>query len=89
LFEQLYRDDRSGTGDWHIDGVSIAPDRVHGPVMEFASATDAIVPLACSPDVPGREVLASGHVGMVIGGSAPTTLWPMLRRWILSHEAST
>ncbi|WP_446655023.1 alpha/beta fold hydrolase [Blastomonas sp.] len=89
LFEQLYRDDRSGTGDWHIDGVSIAPDRVRGPVMEFASASDAIVPLACSPDVPRREVLASGHVGMVIGGSAPTTLWPMLSRWILSHEAST
>lgn len=89
LFEQLYRDDRSGRGEWVIEDVTIAPDKVRGPVMEFASASDAIVPLACSPDVPGREVLASGHVGMVIGGSAPTTLWPMLRRWILSHEAST
>jgi len=89
LFEQLYRDDLSGSGQWVVDGVATAPDRVRGPVMEFASASDAIVPLACSPDVPGREVLASGHVGMVIGGSAPTTLWPMLRRWILSHEAST
>jgi polyhydroxyalkanoate synthase len=89
LFEQLYRDDRSGRGKWVIEDVTIAPDKVRGPVMEFASASDAIVPLACSPDVPGREVLASGHVGMVIGGSAPTTLWPMVRRWILSHEAST
>ena len=76
-------------GKWVIEDVTIAPDKVRGPVMEFASASDAIVPLACSPDVPGREVLASGHVGMVIGGSAPTTLWPMVRRWILSHEAST
>lgn len=89
LFEQLYRDDRSGRGSWVVDGLTIAPDKVRGPVMEYASASDAIVPLACSPDIPGREVLASGHVGMVIGGSAPTTLWPMLRRWILSHEAST
>ena len=89
LFEQLYRDDRSGSGEWAVDGMTIAPDNVLGPIMEFASASDAIVPLACSPNIPGREVLASGHVGMVIGGSAPTTLWPMLRRWILSHEAST
>ncbi len=87
LFEQLYRDDLSGRSDWSVDGVTIAPDRVRGPVMEFASASDAIVPLACSPDLPGREVLSSGHVGMVIGGSAPRNLWPMLRRWILSHEA--
>ena len=89
LFEQLYRDDRSGSGDWIVDGIRVGPDAVRGPIMEFASASDAIVPLACSPDVPGREVLASGHVGMVIGGSAPTTLWPMLRQWILSHEPST
>ncbi|PXW68458.1 polyhydroxyalkanoate synthase [Blastomonas natatoria] len=88
LFEQLYRDDRSGKGEWVVDGVNIAPNNVRGPVMEFASASDAIVPLACSPQAPDREVLASGHVGMVIGGSAPKTLWPMLRRWILSHEPS-
>ena len=88
LFEQLYRDDRTGQGQWVVDGVTIGIDQVRGPIMEFASASDAIVPLACSPNVPGREVLASGHVGMVIGGSAPQKLWPMLRRWILSHEPS-
>ncbi len=88
LFEGLYRDDTTGSGQWTVGGVRIALDNVQGPVMEFASASDAIVPLACSPDVPRRKVLASGHVGMVIGGSAPEILWPMLRRWILSHEAS-
>lgn len=88
LFEQLYRDDVTGQGQWTVGGLDIGPDAIRGPVMEFASASDAIVPLACSPDLPGREVLASGHVGMVIGGSAPRTLWPMLKRWILSHEGS-
>ena len=88
LFEQLYRDDRTGKGQWTVGGVRIIPANVRGPTMEFASASDAIVPLACSPDLPGRQVLASGHVGMVIGSSAPQTLWPMLKRWILSHDGS-
>lgn len=87
LFERLYGADITGTGDWIIDGQPIGPAHVRGPAMEFASASDAIVPLACSPRLLGREVLASGHVGMVVGSSAPRTLWPMLKRWILSHDA--
>lgn len=87
LFEDLYGDDITGQGQWHVGAVRIDAAHVQGPVMEFASASDAIVPLACSPDIPGRQVLASGHVGMVVGSSGPTTLWPMLKRWILSHEA--
>lgn len=87
LFDQLYGADLTGTGNWHVDGLAITPRTVLGPVMEFASANDAIVPLACSPDLPGRQVLASGHVGMVVGSGARKLLWPMLKRWILSHEA--
>ncbi|MGQ3179047.1 MAG: alpha/beta hydrolase, partial [Blastomonas fulva] len=67
--------------------VPINAANVRGPVLELASASDAIVPLACSPDLPGRQVLASGHVGMVVGSSAPHRLGPMLKDWILSHEA--
>lgn len=87
LFERLYGDDITGTGQWSVGGVAINAHNIRGPVMEFASASDAIVPLACSPDLPGREVLASGHVGMVVGSSAPKRLWPMLKQWILANEA--
>jgi polyhydroxyalkanoate synthase len=86
LFERLYGADVTGCGAWIVGGVQVSADKVRGPVMEFASASDAIVPLACSPDLPGRQVLASGHVGMVVGSSAPKRLWPMLKDWILSHE---
>ncbi|MFN3818517.1 alpha/beta fold hydrolase [Blastomonas sp.] len=89
LFERLYGDNITGTANWTVGGVSISAQNVSGPIMEFSSASDAIVPLACSPDLPGRQVLASGHVGMVVGSSAPKRLWPMLKRWILSHEAPT
>ncbi|WP_083231329.1 alpha/beta hydrolase [Blastomonas sp. RAC04] len=87
LFEQLYGADITGQGAWTVSGVPINAANVRGPVLELASASDAIVPLACSPDLPGRQVLASGHVGMVVGSSAPHRLWPMLKDWILSHEA--
>ncbi len=87
LFEHLYGADITGTGAWKVAGVRVGAQALRCPVIEFASASDAIVPLACSPDLPGRQVLASGHVGMVVGSSAPKRLWPMLKRWILSHEA--
>lgn len=86
LFEQLYGADITGSGAWAVGGIAVCADHVRGPSMEFASASDAIVPLACSPDLPGRQVLASGHVGMVVGSSGPKRLWPMLKDWILSHE---
>lgn len=87
LFERLYGANITGSGAWTVGGVAICSAHVRGPVMEFASASDAIVPLACSPDLPGRQVLASGHVGMVVGSSGPKQLWPMLKDWILAHEA--
>lgn len=86
LFERLYGADVTGRGAWAVGGIAVCADHVRGPIMEFASASDAIVPLACSPDLPGRQVLASGHVGMVVGSSGPKRLWPMLKDWILSHE---
>ena len=89
LFESLYGADITGTGQWSVGKIPINAQNLRGPIMEFASASDAIVPLACSPDLPGRQVLASGHVGMVVGSSAPKRLWPMLKQWILSHEAPT
>lgn len=87
LFESLYGADITGRGEWSVGGIQVSLAKVRGPAKEFASASDAIVPLACSPDLPGREVLASGHVGMVVGSSGPKRLWPMLKDWILSHEA--
>ncbi|MFC3310792.1 alpha/beta fold hydrolase [Blastomonas aquatica] len=86
LFEQLYGGDITGKGEWIVGGVPICAQNLRGPVLEFASASDAIVPLACSPDLPGRQVLASGHVGMVVGSNGPKQLWPMLKQWILAHE---
>lgn len=87
LFEQLYQADITGTGQWLVGGRRICAANVQGPAMEFSSASDAIVPLSCSPDMPGRQVLASGHVGMMVGSSAPQTLWPMLKQWILANDA--
>lgn len=87
LFEQFYQADITGTGRWHVGGKQVCTANVQGPAMEFASASDAIVPLSCSPDIPGRRVLESGHVGMMVGSSAPRTLWPMLKQWILANDA--
>jgi len=85
LFEQFYGEDRTGTGRWQVGGVTIDPKLALGPALEVDAADDAIVPLAASPALPGRQVLPSGHVGMVIGRSAPDRLWQIVNDWLLSH----
>jgi polyhydroxyalkanoate synthase len=45
------------------------------------SQTKATTALACGPD---REsvTLDAGHVGMLVGPAAVTSLWPRVREWL-------
>ncbi|MEZ5708910.1 MAG: alpha/beta fold hydrolase [Blastomonas sp.] len=87
LFEQFYALDRPGRNEWRIGDTLISPDTLACPAYEIASSTDEIVPLACSPALKSREVLTQGHVGMVVGNSAPQRLWQSLDSWFASVES--
>ena len=65
LFESLYRDDLPGSETWKVAGKAIAGQPAV-PTLHLVAGEDRIVPPASAPD--GHQiVIASGHVGMVVG----------------------
>jgi polyhydroxyalkanoate synthase len=81
LFESLYRDDAPGNGQWHVGGKSMGA-WPPAPALHFVAGDDRIVPPATAPDG-DQLVIASGHVGMVVG-RARTQLHDALRQFLAS-----
>ncbi len=84
LFERFYAADRPGRGAWWIDGTRIVPARLACPSVAFVSTTDRIVPAASAARIADSRRLASGHVGMIVGGRARREVWEPLRDWLIA-----
>jgi polyhydroxyalkanoate synthase len=82
LFETLFRDDAPGRGAWRVGGRAVDPAALPCPVLDLVSTSDRIVPAASASGAGERRDLASGHVGMVIGGRAEAELWRPLAAWL-------
>jgi polyhydroxyalkanoate synthase len=81
LMEELFGRDLPGSGRWPAGGL---PDC---PTLHFTAANDRIVPPATA--APGERLACpAGHVGMVVGRSAPAHLHQPLRQWLAAraHE---
>lgn len=81
LFEAMYRDDAPGAGAWTVGGRPIA-ERPPVPTLHLVAGEDRIVPAASAPQGE-QEVIASGHVGMIVG-RARNRLHESLRRFLAS-----
>jgi polyhydroxyalkanoate synthase len=86
IFLDFYRDNLPGRGHWKLQGKIMSPEDLNCPTLEIASSTDQIVPLSSSPNFANRLVLDSGHVGMVVGGSARKNLWARLDDWFIENR---
>lgn len=85
LAETLFRDNASGRAEWTIAGHRIDPAALAIPILDVIAGRDRIVPpsAALSSNGPGTPLLLdAGHVGMVVGGSAPEVLWRPLADWL-------
>ncbi|HYD99848.1 MAG TPA: alpha/beta fold hydrolase [Alphaproteobacteria bacterium] len=83
LFEDLFGRDLTGRGEWALADPAALPC----PVLDIVSTTDRIVPAASAAGAGERLELAQGHVGMVVGGRARTTLWEPLAAWLSRNAA--
>lgn len=87
LFLRGFGADIFGTGRWKVAGVPIRPQDIPCPVFDVVAMRDRIVP----PDARIRGLAAdrlevqSGHVGMIVGGAAPKTLWEPLSNWLANR----
>ncbi|WP_442681123.1 alpha/beta hydrolase [Sphingomonas sp. ASY06-1R] len=82
LFIDMFTDDRPGQGMWQVAGQTIDPTALTMPVLEIASTTDHIVPASTTPGIGERLDLSLGHVGMIVGGRAKSSLWEPLAGWL-------
>jgi polyhydroxyalkanoate synthase len=88
MFEAFFAADLPGTGSWQVGGATIDPSSLPCPLLNIVSTTDRIVPAATAIPSGERLDLAKGHVGMVVGGSAPQVLWGPLAHWLSRPSAS-
>ncbi len=76
LLEELFGADRSGSGEWLGGGLPACP------TLHVTATGDRITP-ANTAAASGEQVACNaGHVGMIVGRSAPTTLHAPLRQWL-------
>lgn len=75
-------------GGWRIAGRPVTPEQVNAPALVMIPARDRIVPPASAraladrlPNATRADV-ALGHIGMVVGSSAPKRAWSTLIDWL-------
>ncbi len=88
LMEDLMSGNRSGLNQWQVGGRVIDPSMLALPLLNIISTTDRITPSASAFTGGERIALDEGHVGMVVGRKAPTSLWTHLTGWISRLPAS-
>jgi polyhydroxyalkanoate synthase len=92
---QFYQANQLARGTLHIAGRRVRLAHIRCPLLNVAAAADPIAPrpttsaivrLVGSPDTE-ELVLAGGHVGIVVGRAASSTLWPSVADWLDRHDA--
>lgn len=87
LIEDFYGADLPGRGLWEIGGERVDLGRLRCPTFAIGSSTDRIVPHGAVPPADDVLSLDLGHVGMIVGRSAPDRLWKPLSEWLSAHGA--
>jgi polyhydroxyalkanoate synthase len=91
---EFYQDNKLAEGRLHIDGRRVDLGDIRCPVLNVAASADQIAPrpttraitrLVGSADTE-EIVLKGGHVGIVVGRSAQTALWPGVTDWLTRHD---
>jgi len=88
-----YGNNGPAAGGWQIAGAPVRPQDLDRPALAIIPAQDRIVPpasaTALADAIPGCERMtpALGHIGMVVGGSAPKVVWAPLVDWLRCNAA--
>ncbi len=86
-----YGADEPGQGLWRIAGRAVRPQEVAQPALVVVPSHDRIVPPASAeavvPALPKGERLVPslGHIGMIVGRTAPAEVWRPMTRWLVRN----
>lgn len=82
MFEEFFIGDLPGRGAWRLTSGAADPLALGIPTIDFVSMTDRIVPATSAAGFANRHEVSAGHVGMMVGSRAQSTLWEPLADWI-------
>ncbi|HEX6118511.1 MAG TPA: alpha/beta fold hydrolase [Dongiaceae bacterium] len=91
---QWYGENSTARGQWLIAGEPVKPENLRVPALAMVPSADRIVPpksaLGLAQRLPRCETLtpASGHIGMMVGGSARAKVWNPLDEWLRRNAAT-
>lgn len=91
--EGWYGQNTTARRQWRVSGLPVDPAKVRVPSLHIIPAQDRIVPpasaRALADAMPEATTLTPtlGHIGMVVGGAAPSAVWAPLRDWLLMRGA--
>jgi polyhydroxyalkanoate synthase len=86
----LYQRNALVKGRMELGGTKVNLSNIRCAVLNVSGKWDYVVPpcqtkattaLACGPDHESVS-LNAGHVGMLVGPAAASSLWPRLREWL-------
>ena len=86
-----YIDNTPARRQWRVDGEPVDPARVTHPSLHLIPGNDRIVPPASSralaEAMPTAAILDPplGHIGMMVGGTAPGAVWRPVADWLAAH----
>lgn len=87
FIRHTYQRDDLIAGTWQLGGQAVDLGQIRCPTLVCACERDFVAPLASvaplADVVPGArlEVLAAGHIGVVVGSTGPRVFYPLLDSW--------
>jgi polyhydroxyalkanoate synthase len=87
-FAGWYGANSTAKGDWMVAGRAIRPEAFRKPALLILPQNDRLVPPASAAALADRLPEARrltpplGHIGMIVGGQAPTEVWEPLAAWL-------
>jgi len=79
-------------GKWTVGGQTIDPKHLSCPVLVIAAQKDQVVPLPSALALAGACTTAqvhevpSGHIGLIMGASAPRHTYATLTKWLFQQK---
>jgi polyhydroxyalkanoate synthase len=94
--KDLFQDNKLVRGKFRLGGRRVDLARITCPLLLLTARKDHLVPPASTegirPHVGSVDIksimIDSGHVGLVVGGKAQSTVWPEATRWLAERSGS-
>jgi polyhydroxyalkanoate synthase len=91
---EFYQHNKLARGTLVLAGQRVRLERIRCPLLNVAGSADTITPRSTTDTIlqlVGSEdkeelVLQGGHVGILVGRSASTELWPRVARWLEQRD---